>query len=278
MQNLITLKIKYQCSNQDKGFILSAIKRYNSLLRCTYNRLKDNSKETQITIKDQQKSLNNINLDRWFQQSAYYEAKALIKKSGKIIFGGKQLFKKRSELKISNEEFQLQRLLPIYSIGEANQSGNRKFTILENNQIKFSINRKEKYIIQLSKLSNKYKKYIQQLEQLQWEDSVAITYKLDLNYIYITFDLDRLEEIKPINKIKNRILSIDLNPNYIGWVVCDWKNSKPNIVGNGVFSLKSLNDYDNSFKGKGFSSESKERRYVSNKRNYELTQIEIKLS
>ena len=199
MQNLITLKIEYQCFNQDKEFILGVMKRYNSLLRCTYNKLKDNPKETQITIKDYQKSLNNINLDSWFLQSAYYEAKALIKKGGKVIFGGKQLLKKRSELKISREEFQLQRLLPIYCIGEANQSGYRKFTILENNQIKFSVNKKEKYYLQLSKLSNKYKKYIQQLEQLQWEDSIAITYKLDLKHIYITFDLNKLKEIKSVN-------------------------------------------------------------------------------
>ena len=254
------------------------MKRYNSLLRCTYNRLRDNPKEDQISIKSYQKSLNNINLDSWFNQSSYYEAKSLIKKDGKIIFGGKQLFKKRSQLKISKEEFQLQRLLPIYSIGEANQGGNRKFKFIRDNQIKFSINRKEYCILNLQKLSNKYKKYIGLIYLLQREKQISITYKLDLNYIYITFDLDMLEQIPNNNKIRDRILSIDLNPNHIGYVICDWKSSEPIIIDNGIFSLKALNDKDNSLKNKGISSSSKERKYITNKRNYELSQIAIKLS
>ena len=57
------------------------------------------------------------------------------------------------------------------------------------------------------------------------------------------------------------------------WV--DGQNYK--IVDKGCFSLKDLNDYDDSLKGKGFSSDSKERKYVSNKRNYEISDIAHKL-
>ena len=44
-----------------------------------------------------------------------------------------------------------------------------------------------------------------------------------------------------------------------------------------LFLLKKLNDYDNSLKGKGFASDSKERKYITNKRNFEVINIAHKL-
>ena len=69
-------------------------------------------------------------------------------------------------------------------------------------------------------------------------------------------------------------MSIDMNPNYIGWSIIDWTSeSKFNIIKSGLISIKQLNDKDLKLKGKGFSSESKERKYITNKRNYETIQI-----
>lgn len=69
-----------------------------------------------------------------------------------------------------------------------------------------------------------------------------------------------------------------MNPNYVGYTIIDWKSSEEyKIIDKGAISLKKLNDYDNSLKGKGFSSDSKERKYVSNKRNYEVVDISHKL-
>ena len=69
-------------------------------------------------------------------------------------------------------------------------------------------------------------------------------------------------------------MSIDMNPNYIGWSIIDWKSESDfNIIKSDVISIKKLNDYDQSLKDKGLSSESKERKYISNKRNYETLQI-----
>ena len=65
-----------------------------------------------------------------------------------------------------------------------------------------------------------------------------------------------------------------MNPNYIGWSIIDWTlESDFNIIKSGVISIKKLNDYDQSLKNKSYSSESKERKYISNKRNYETLQI-----
>ena len=63
---------------------------------------------------------------------------------------------------------------------------------------------------------------------------------------------------------------MDLNPNYIGWSIVDWKSeSEFDVIKSGVYSIKKLNDKDFSLKNKGYSSESNERKYISVKRNFE---------
>ena len=61
-----------------------------------------------------------------------------------------------------------------------------------------------------------------------------------------------------------------MNPNYIGWSIVDWKSeSEFNVIKSGVYSIKKLNDIDFNLKDKGYSFESKERKYISDKRNFE---------
>ena len=73
-----------------------------------------------------------------------------------------------------------------------------------------------------------------------------------------------------IKFIKNRDLSLDLNPNYIGWSIVDWKSeSEFDVIKSGVYSIKNLNDKDFNLKHKGYSTESSERKYISDKRNFE---------
>ena len=63
---------------------------------------------------------------------------------------------------------------------------------------------------------------------------------------------------------------MDLNPNYIGWSIVDWKSeSEFNVVKSGIYSIKKLNDKDFDLKNKGYSSESKEWKYISDKRTFE---------
>jgi len=65
-----------------------------------------------------------------------------------------------------------------------------------------------------------------------------------------------------------------MNPNYIGWSIVDWKSeSEFKVIKSGIYSIKDLNDKDFNLKGKGLDSSSKERQYISNKRNYEVIQI-----
>ena len=265
------LKIKYQTDDQSLHIIQDYMKQYSSAQHFVYNRIQDN--KSQKDIKQQVKQLNNVNLlDSWFVQCIFYD----IPKKQKIIFGGKKNYFQRLKNNISKEQFKLKRLSPIYSIGEVvNKSvkGNRKFHIeqdLEN--ILFKPNKLTKINLQLIGL-NKRKQILSKLYQKQERKEIKIAYKLDLEYIYIIFEETDIYNYET-KFIKNRVLSLDLNPNYIGWSIVDWKSEAEfNVIKSGVYSIKKLNDKDFNLKSKGYNSDSKERKYISDKRNFETIQI-----
>ena len=98
---------------------------------------------------------------------------------------------------------------------------------------------------------------------------------MSLEYIYITFDETKIEKVNIKPKLKNRIFAIDMNPNYVGWSVVDWKSENSyNLIKSGVISIKKFNDYENSL---NVSSDSPEERYIVNKRRHEIIQIGYEL-
>ena len=275
--NIITLKIKYSTDENSKSRILEYIKNYNNVLHFTYNRLHENDKLKTKEITVLQKIMNNIFVDSHFKNSAIFDSKTLLH-NDKIIFGGKKLFIDRCQNKISKEEFQIKKLRPLYSVGESPQKGNRKFSIITENHIIFKPTKEEHFLLEINPSKN-YQKYLLELSDLASQKKIPIDFKLDLDYVYISFDLNKLKSERIISeKIKDRYFAIDMNPNYVGYTVIDWIDGQNyKIIDKGAISLKDLNDYDDSIKGKGFSSESKERKYVSNKRNYEISDIAHKL-
>ena len=265
------LKIKYQTDKESLDIIQNYMKQYSSVQHFVYNRIQEG--KSQKDIKQQIKLLNNIDLlDSWFVQCSFYD----IPKVDKVIFGGKKNYFQRLKNNISKEQFKQKRLSPIYSLGEVvNKSvkGNRKFHIeqdLEN--IQFKPNRKLCINLQLIGL-NKRKQILSKLYQKQERKEIKIAYKLDLEYIYIIFEETDIYNYDT-KFIKNRVLALDLNPNYIGWSIVDWKSeSEFDVIKTGVYSIKKLNDKDFSLKNKGYSTESNERKYISDKRNFETLQI-----
>ena len=265
------LKLKYQTDDQSLNIIQDYMRQYSSVQHFVYNRIQEG--KSQKDIKQQVKLLNNVDLlDSWFIQCSFYD----IPKVDKVIFGGKTNYFQRLKNNISKEQFKQKRLSALYSIGEVvNKSvkGNRKFHIeqdLEN--IVFKPNRKLNINLQLIGL-NKRKQILSKLYKKQERKEIKIAYKLDLEYIYIIFEETDIYNYET-KFIKNRVLSLDLNPNYIGWSIVDWKSeSEFNVIKSGVYSIKKLNDKDFSLKNKGYSSESNERKYISDKRNFETIQI-----
>ena len=275
-----TIKIKYTINNTDKLLLNDYIKQYNHVYRVAFNNLQSHK----VNKLSELSNLRNIDLlDSWFIQSANYESKFLYNLIGdkKVIFGGRKNFIKRCQNKISYDEFNSYRFQPLCSYGEKKSGtksvhGNRKFK-LSDDLIFITLKLKERKIkINLPKYLHSNIKYIlKNIYVHQILDDTPITYKIDYNYVYIQFDESIiLNKNNNLVKIQNRVLSLDLNPNYIGWSIVDWKSeSKFNVIKSGVYSIKKLNDKDFNLKNKGYSSESKERKYISDKRTFETLQI-----
>ena len=280
--NIITMKMKYHTeTKEDSERIFQMMVNYNNIVKCTYNYLLKYPKASTSEISHYQNSLNNIFLDTHFKGSAIYEAKGLINRNGenKVIFGGKKLFIQRCQNKITKEEFYKEKQIPIYRVGQSNEKGNSKFKIITEEYILFKPTRNEHILLTLESVGKNYRKRLLELSELANQKKIPIDFKLDTEYVYISFDLNKLKSERIVSdKIKDRYFAIDLNPNYIGYTVINWINGENyKIIDKGCFSLKKLNDYDDSLFEKGFASDSKERKYITNKRKYETINISHKL-
>ena len=280
---MITLKLKYFLEDiQDQNLIHSYMNQYNHVFRVAFNKFQSGNRTSVKLISSE---LNNIELlDSWFIASALNEAKALynLNPTSKVIFGGKKNFIQRMKNQISKEQFNLKRLNPLCSVGEKKSGtksvhGNRKFKL--SSDLSFiTLKLKEKKIkLNLKSYRQNIKKQLVEIYKHQLLDDIAITYKIDLEYVYITFDETILTSnrfIKNFKPIENRILSIDLNPNYIGYSIIDWKSSSEfKVITSGVYSIKELNDKDFELKGKSISSDDPKRISLSNKRHHEILEI-----
>ena len=198
-------------------------------------------------------SLNNLELlDTWMIENTIKEAERICaseKNNQNIVFGGKKNLIRRQKNLISNEEWKKIRLGQLNIVGEACKHGNRKFRI--SNDLMYilfqpaSLKRKQDNMkLIMPSLKKGIKKILMKLKDLQNSCSTPISYKLDLDYVYISFDESKVFEKKiELKPKKNRVLAIDINPNYIGWSVVDWLNEREfDVVKRGCYSFKKLND------------------------------------
>ena len=273
-----TIKLPYK--TEDKSLIFEYQKQYSNCLHFMYNRVNDGFKET--TIKHL--TINNISLlDSWFKQTCVKEALQInaSNKNKKVIFGGKYNFIQRCKGYITKEQYKINKLSSLYSIGEGTNpsvKGNRKFHLESNlKTIIFKPNRNTKVELTLPNLRSNLLKTLSKLYNLQEQHKISISYKINQNFIYIIFDETILANV-PIKTIDNRILSMDLNPNYIGWSIIDWKDENEfNIIDKGVYSIKSINDKEKEFKQLNLNYLDYKRINLNNKRKFETLQISKEL-
>lgn len=271
---MVTLRLKYTTENYER--VVEMIRNYNSIFGLCYNFMFKNPKASTKCILEYVNTKNNIFLDTYFKNGAIYDAKTEIVqlKDKKMVFGGLNLFKKRCEHKIGQDEFRLKRLRPLTVVGAAYNNGNCKFQIVDKDTILFKPSRNEHFTLNLFNQGKNYKKRLNRLKYIQDNRLAPLTYKLGLNCVYITYDYNVFEQLEPVRVIYNRQLAIDLNPNYIGYTVVDWKDDKTyKIVDAGVKSIKPLNDVEYELKRKKLPSNSIERQYVRRKRKHEVVEV-----
>jgi hypothetical protein len=219
---LITYKLPYKTDNpEDIETINQYQKVYSKVLRLVFNRKKDGLSDKEV--RSYMKTLS-FSVNCWVIESALYESKALISsnENESVIFGSKKQFIRCCKGLISNEEFKKSRISKFYSVGQANQFGNRFFglNIIDDNQIIFKPNRDIKIKLNLPKLKPNIKKDLFKLELLTKSKEMPFTIKLDSKYIYIMFEEFKTEDL--IVDRKERFMSLDLNPNHIGVSICEY--------------------------------------------------------
>ena len=295
---MITIKLPYTTSKVNLEAIKNFQKQQSNAVRYLFNRIQDAPEPlNQKALTQLVNSMNHVeNIDSWFKQSAVYKATSISnaqktkttdilkhneenpsrkKRLPKIIFGGRKAHELRSQHKIKRSEIKEERTLPLCSIGEALQSGNRKFRlqVMEQNRILFKPDKDTKIFLQLPKLRKNYSKQLSNVQMLMESKKLPVQFELDQKHIYISFEPPVKEGYKPV---LNRYMAIDLNPNYIGYSILDWSSDETyKVVKTGMISIKDLNDNNLEIKGK--SSNDKESLYWNSKREHEIFEISKEL-
>ena len=234
------------------------IRVYSSAVRYSFNRFQEGLKIKEIY----HDCCHKFNLGSHLINSANREAQSLFKREGnkKVIFGD---FKRRIKGLISNEDFKISKSRGLSSEGESSQKGNRHFKFdIEHNSIIYKRSRKEHISLSLPNLKKKIKEELLKVQFLMEEKKLPVTIKLKNKFIFITFDESIVHESLKLKDLKqNRIMGINLNPNYVGFSILEFKEDESfTIIKKGVFDVTLLN-----------------KDFKKNKKRHELRELNHKL-
>jgi hypothetical protein len=217
---MTTIKLAIE-RNED---YLPFLKEGNKIVRIAFNlfRKGDYSKKEVKNIIKQNYSYDSklINYAKLFNciSDAKWRADAAKKLEIKtFIFGEKKQWKRWIKGLISKEEFNKGRNEQsiLFIGGKDSVDGNRHFRLDLNNQ---KVIFKEKCKIHHSlKIKGKISKDLLKLSKIS---NIPITYRIAPDFVTISFDEKHLKEKEHVFK-KDRIASLDMNPNYIGFVITD---------------------------------------------------------
>lgn len=257
---MITIKLEYK---SDKTFY-PLLKEGNKIVRIAYNLFKKgydlkNVEKQILENYSYDKDLLDRSMIKWFCQDADAILKSVNERGQKtMIFGSKKKWKEFNKGNISKEEwFDIRNNRGLLFVGSKNDyKGNRKVELdIENNKILFKHNRKNHYELNLIGVNKRYNDLLK-IQMLAENKQCPVTYRLDDKHVYISFDESFLKK-EEHEFVKDRIVGLDLNPNYIGFVISD----KEKTIYKEVIDLTELNKTHN-----------------KNKKDYEIIQISKRLS
>ena len=243
---------------------------YSSIFRFAYERWVEGKTEIDIralvkqiwtTRNTNSTAKHKVDVNCWLAQCAIKEAKKEYKahkeqiKSGqrkkKVIWGGRNNFEKLKNNKITKDVFKKLRLRPLVVQGEQQYESNRLFDLnnIKNGIITYWPNR-------YTSIDYKFKIHPYQIDQINYisQNIGILPIQVLLKEGQICFSFEQEKQVL-LNQIENRILGIDMNPNYIGISIVDFKNNKETLVKSICYKI------------------SNNTRRNDNKRNHETIQI-----
>ena len=261
---MTTIKLKLE----NEINILKEQRSFNNVVRISFNRFQDRFKEKEIRayLKDKFEGINS-----WLVQCGIKAGNQLFQKhkEKKIIFGGKHNLKQYLKKLISKDEFKTNRMLPITIQGEQLHKGNRLFNFdFEENEITFKLSRTNHRTLKYKVPHKKIKNNLIRLQELIDNKQISVTVSLTKSDIYLTFDESKITDCNFKDLKKDRVLGIDMNPNYIGISVLEfYENDQFKILNKRVFDLRKLTTKSER------SSTDKKSKYLINKLNHETIQV-----
>lgn len=216
---------------------------FGKLKRIAYSRLKEGKSPVEC-VKWIKANIEAF-LDGCFIESASIRAQDILNSKkeleiDKVVFGSKKSFKDYNKGKISKQELLKRRNPNLVTIGRAaDPQGNRKFKIdIKNKRFVFCPNKDTQ--IPLNFLARpKMLENLEKLEFLAKSRELPITYTLTRTHIILAIDETRV--VEEFEKIKDRVLGIDLNPDFIGISISDFKGENQTEVFSQIFDLRKLN-------------------------------------
>ncbi len=229
---MITISTKLLFSNyQDKEKVLNLMRIWSSAMRYAYKRLLES-----MDINTLRKLIQNVfGLNARYSHSAIVKAQALMKvrkEKGeslkKVIFGGRDNFRKLQKRHINGKDyqklkiqFQERRKGNLYSIGQANCKGNQNTRIeVKEDRTYLRINTGERqYVYALISAGDR----IEKIKEIAFSGrAYTVELKLRDGNVYAYFTIE--EEYPQIEITKAYgVIGIDLNayPNHIAWTETD---------------------------------------------------------
>lgn len=232
-----------------------------------YNRLQEGCSEN--TTWHKLKDIFGVNC--WLASSAAKYAHGLVtlNKGKKVLFGGKWNLKQYLKGLITKEQFKHKRLMPLCSIGESNCCGNRLFSFdFENNAVNYKPSRGVRKEIQFCPVKKKLANELAKVQELASQKKMPVTVKFTDAHLYLIYDESLIYNEAYKDLKHNRVLGIDMNPNYIGVSVIEFdKADEFKVLHKEVFDLTRLT------KPSGKASTDKKSKYFTNKLKHETLAI-----
>ena len=261
----ICFKISYD--EESKKIIDSDSRVFSSAYRMAYNLFWKGESQTAVykaLVKHfSNKIPNYILTSASTKASANYKADIALNKeidtpNFKTIFGGRKNFriynnacvKGDEELKTKYKKIIInKRNVGLWSNGQAIVYGNRHFKIdLTNKQVVYKRDKRHHLKLQITnKLSLKQELLLSKIYLAMVNSLSPVTFGIKNDNLYIPYDESVIEKEKQFSNLKdNRILGIDLNPEYIGFSILEFNDKDEfKILHKELIELTDLQDQDN---------------------------------
>ena len=245
---------------------------FSSAVRMAFNRFQDGMPETEVYARVSK----HFQVNCWIILSATKEAHNLFDsvKSRHIVFGGIHNLKQYLTKHITREQYTYNRMNPVCSVGCKNHKGNRLINFdLTHNRIEYKPSSSIHKEIQFCPVKKKLADELAKVQELTDQKKMPVTVKFTDKHLFLTYDESLIYNEAYKGLKHNRVLGIDMNPNYIGVSVIEFDNHDEfRVLHKEVYDLSRLT------KPSGMASTDTKSKYYTNKLKHETLAIAHKIN